>query len=201
MLRALRVLRVLLLSSAILALNLGESQGAIIVYEGDLTGGGTFSGQVIGDSLNDPTLYDYWSFTANAGDFITLRADRQIMDPDLVMSLFSGHATNTDEFTDMFTSTTLLFLIFGDDENPSLFGGPAADPQFSLALPATGVYTVLVSEHTDNLTAFGPFAYSITLTGAGAGPSVPEPSSMALLGIGLGLVGIGHVVRRRKSEC
>jgi hypothetical protein len=178
---------ILLLASAT------QGKAALIVYEGDLTGYGTQTGQVIGDSLLDPALFDYWTFDGTAGVTINLRADRLEFEPDLIMSLFFGHAVDTTEFDDLSTSSFHTWLVTSDDVNNDPFGGPYADPEFQFILPSTGTYTILVAEHTADASSPGPFGYTISLTDA----SVPEPATLAVFGVGASVACLGAARRRR----
>jgi hypothetical protein len=185
--------RLLLATVAALTI-VGQANAALIVYEGNLiVDGPPGLGSVIGDSLDDPTLYDYWSFDALAGDTITLKADRLDAEADLIMSLFFGAATDTDQFINFFTSFDLEFVEFADDVNPSPLGGPFLDPEFTVTLTQSGTYTVLVAEHPSDDSPPGPYPYTITLTSAAP---VPEPTTFAMFGLGgLGLA-FGALRRR-----
>jgi len=150
---------------------------APITYEGSINSGDTVFGSI------QEGEQDYWSFTANAGDFIVLTGHRLDSELDLAFDLYFGSGD----------TTLLTYVTGGDDEVPELPGydGPFADPQVSLVLSSTGTYTIDVWEFISGDISNGDYQLQLTIRPA----DVPAPAALGLLG--LGLIGVG-VARRRK---
>lgn len=162
-----------------------------VTYEGTLVSGASLGGSIGGFSWadEDAEQADFWLFSGNAGDTITLSVMRGVDGLDPAMSLYQGSTTAAGNlFLNDADWGGMVYLASADDEidHP----GPGGDPSFaSFVLPSTGDYTVAIGGF--NSLTNGPYAYTVGLSVT----PVPEPASMALLLGGLALM--GAVVRRR----
>ncbi|MFO0947443.1 MAG: PEP-CTERM sorting domain-containing protein [Planctomycetota bacterium] len=165
--------------------------GAPITYEGDLSGYGSGTGAVAGDSHPTPSLWSYWTYTGLAGDMlrVTVRRTDGALDP--IFAIWFGEETDTDDFFDMFSDgVNATRIADADDELPPALPGPYGDPTHFFILPFDGTYTIAIGDHTADSTPTLPLlGYTITA-------SVPEVNSMVLLSSGAGLF---WLVRRRRA--
>lgn len=147
-------------------------------YEGTINSGDTVFGNV------SEATGDFWSFSANAGDYIVLTGHRLDAALDMAFDLYFGTGADTGD---------LAYIDTGDDEIPELPGyeGPFADPQVEGFLSATGDYTVYVWSFLSGELTDGAYQLQLTIRPG----DIPAPAGLGLLG--LGLVGLG-LARRRK---
>jgi hypothetical protein len=140
---------------------------------------------------NNPVGADYYQFFATSGSAVTVTGIRLAGFYDMSFWLFSGLFTDTDDFGASFDSGDAPFADFADDELFPAIPGPFGDPQSVFFAPATGWYTVAV---TNFLSASGgpPNPYSLV---AGGVDNVPEPGTLLLIGSGLA----GLAMRRRRQ--
>ena len=177
---------------------LSSQVGAVpIVYEGTLTPGVT-----VGGFINDPSQTgspndDFWQFSGNQGDQISLVVNRLNADLDPAMFLYEGTGTDTDLLNQIAT---------GDDNIGELpgFEGPFSDPLISITLPSTGSYTAQVWDFLSGPQIPGGFCYQITLNGRPTSQvfdcnqgEVPVPGVLSLLA--LGLAGLGFGMKKRPA--
>ncbi len=171
-----------------------------IVYEGTLTPGVTVGGFIQDPALAGSPSDDFWSFSGNQGDVITLRVNRLNAALDPAITLYSGVGNDT----------SLLTELGGADDNLAElpgFEGPFSDPVLTFTLGGTGQYTVQVWDFASGEQIPGGFCYQITLNGAPSGPvfdcsgggRVPVPGSLPLLGLGIAALAATGVrgLRRR----
>jgi hypothetical protein len=172
-----------------------------VTYEGTLTSGVPGAGDLPGSSVNsenEALEADYWRFWATAGDNVTVVTERVDIDLDPSHWVYVGlFADTTDPLlagADNLFDATASFIDFGDDEiaNP----GPFGDAQTVFVAPATGWYTVAVTNFLSGpVPNDGDYDYEVTVRG-NTGSPVPEPTFLALLACGA--CGV-FVSRRRKS--
>ena len=173
-----------------------------VTAEGTLSDGVTAFGAVSPDGdFDDPdsALSDYWYFSGNFGDTVTVTVNRleEAFDPSFWV--FAGMITDTDFFNGVIDGSDPGFIDFGDDEipNPGPFGDPFAE--FELTLPMTGIYTIIVTNFlsgTDD--GDGLFPYSIVATNIDSTSEIPIPA--AALIFPLGIAGLQIVRKRRKAK-
>lgn len=188
-----------ILIGAIAALALGTigstAQAAPVGFNGDTTGGPTFSRpvsliQVAGPPLYNAVRYETIGFTVDAGGSYQFNLDPPVADPfhDVFLVLYS------DNFNPVSPLGNILAL--DDDSSGLSIGG--AQLAFDLA---PGVDYFAVATGFENID-FGSFALIIdgpgTATRIDRGGAVPEPASWALMLTGFG--GMGALVRRRRAD-
>jgi hypothetical protein len=183
-----------------------STASAQVVISGDLTSGLPSIGNITpspgdadGIDLADAPHWDFWTFSANAGDAINIEVDRLLGGLDPVSSVVFGNAgglafgslTGTSIF-DWSGPGLSANIAQGDDDDPPALPGPFGDPNYGFVAASTGVYTVAVGSFLSTL-PFPPtgYPYSIVVTGS----TVPAPGALALLGVA-GLVVGG---RRRRA--
>ncbi|HEY1329098.1 MAG TPA: hypothetical protein VGI14_19335 [Casimicrobiaceae bacterium] len=167
------------------ALGFATAHADPITYEGDLTIPDTVTGLVGGfgyerDVADD---LDFWRFTGNAGDAISIRVTRRDPGLDPVMDLYLGETTADDsEFRAGMSWGGLQFLLVSDDVVDPPNGGPFQDPFAIFRLPSTGIYTIAVggAASLDE----GPYPYELALQQV-----VPAPGTAWLLFAGVGALG------------
>jgi len=173
-------------------MGLSSAQAVPIISNGTLQLGGVTSGV---------SSSSFWQLNITNPGIVSLRADRNQANPDLVMRLYNGVVGNTNQLG------SLTQLVYADDGHQDAFGGPFADPDFAVNL-AMGSYLIRVSIF-GTLDAPG-LPYTITLSDGNPlqrdvlGPfrsisrltaSIPEPMTLSLFGAGL--AGLGLVRRKR----
>lgn len=165
------------------------------VLSGDVTGEGTFSGSVtssdawIQSNAIDGEQVNFWSFTANAGDLLSIIVNSSALEfgvsvyQGLVdaqeLSPISGGFSNYGDFGDN---------IYVAGTNPVT--GAIGTSLLNLVLPTSGVYTIAVGGES-GFPLEGLFAYTMDVTIT----PVPLPAAFWLLGSAL--TGLGLFRRRR----
>lgn len=152
---------------------------APISYQGDLTSTGLVESKVEKEA--------WWTFSANAGDILTITVRRleAALDPALV--LYSGVSSNINDLT---------FLGYRDDNlDAGVAGGPFGDPQFSnFGITETGEYSLrLFSFVSLDAGQDGLFDYSINVENSTAltSASVSEPATFGIMALSMmGLMGL-----------
>lgn len=167
-------------------------QAAPIVY-GTLTTGVVTTGQIaLGYTFNNPNEFDYWQFSATAGDVITIDVNRLDNDFDPAFGLFAGLFSDTSQFTNLFDGS----IAEQDDDKPN--PGPYGDPILSnFTINTTGYYTIALASAESGADGGpnGVFDYDIVLLNNTPVDEVPEPAMLGLFG--LGAIGLGLARRRR----
>lgn len=180
------------IACALATLTAASAHAAAVPYEGTLVSGVPVTGSIGGFSyfLDQGANVDYWRFSANGGNTVTLTGRRLNGNLDPVIGLWFGTTTaDTSTFVSEADWGGLRFVGSLDDERPpSVTPGPNGDPFGSFVLPFTGLYTVVIGGGLS--TDGGAYPYSLTIA------VVPEPATFALPGAGL--VGAGLLRRRRR---
>lgn len=167
-----------------------------IMFEGDLTDGAVHNGAVVQTSgIGAPDVWDFWTFSANAGDNITVTALRLEAGLDTGFSIWFGTEDDTTDYTSISgNGASSTFIAFADDDLPN--PGPFGDPQHAFVAANTGIYTVaVVSVLSDTCGTDQLCDYTIQVIGSTA--TIPEPGTLALFG--LGLAGLGFARRKRAA--
>lgn len=140
-------------------------------------------------SVTNPVGAAYFSFSANAGESISVSVARLAGHFDPALWIYSGLFADTDDFGGFLDFTSPAFVAFGDDENAAHIAGPFGDPRALFLAPVTGSYSAIVVSFGSSGGPPNPF--EITLGGGGdIEMPVPEPSTLALLGLGLAVLGM-----------
>ena len=153
-----------------------------IVYADVLSDGVLVTGSISQPNGHwyDPVGAVYYAFYANAGASVTVTCRRLSGPYDPSLWVLQGLFGDTDIFGGDLSS--LGFIAFGDDELPPNIPGPFWDPQVSFIAPATGYYTVAVTNFSSNGTP--PYDFNLVATGISSA-AIPEPTTVALTGLGL----------------
>lgn len=155
---------------------MGDEQGALLLEQiynptlkGDLRAPITYNGELCPGVVNSGTApvqtccglgtAEFWYFSADAGDVVTIEVDRTNCDMDPVMVLYEG-----------FGDDTALTFVASADDNDAPACTPAcfsfADPILSgIVLPTTGVYTLAVWDFISGFCAVPPLTYDVVVTG------------------------------------
>ena len=165
------------------------------VLSGDVTGGGTFNGNVtssnawITSSALDGQEVNFWSFTARAGDVLSIIVNSPAI--EFGVSVYQG-LVEQQELSPVFGG----FSNYGDfGDNTYVAGtnpvtGALGTSLMNLVLPTSGVYTIAVGGEA-GFPLSGLFAYSMNVNVA----PVPLPAAFWLLGSAV--AGLGMFRRRR----
>lgn len=166
------------------------------VLSGDVTGGGSVTSSVtssdawIQSNAIDGDQVNFWSFTANAGDVLSIVVQSSAI--EFGVSVYQG-LVEAAELSPIFGGFS-NFGDFGDNlfvagTNPVT--GAIGTSLLNLVLPTSGVYTIAVGGESGFPLA-GIFAYNMNVTVT----PVPLPAAFWLLGSAL--AGLG-VFRRRRA--
>jgi len=163
------------LSVAALALAASTASAQVASSRGELTDGAIQSAALSGASFDgtcgestDTSSYHFWTFTAVAGDVVTIDVNRVTGELDPIMSLWSGSVIGSplSDWTSATSSGVHTLLSANDDGQPPAVPGPFGDPRISnFVIPVTGTYSILVA---GACSAAGPtsYAYSIDVQGS-----------------------------------
>lgn len=166
------------------------------VLSGDVTGGGTVNGSVtssdawIQSNAIDGEQVNFWSFSANAGDVLSLVVNSSVL--EFGVSVYQG-LVDAQELSPIFGGFN-NYGDFGDNlyvagTNPVT--GAIGTSLLNLVLPTSGIYTIAVGGES-GFPLEGLFAYTMGVTIT----PVPLPAAFWLLGSAL--AGMG-VFRRRRA--
>lgn len=153
---------------------------AVPVYSGDLTDGALRHGTVDAAGWsNGPTAVDFYSYTGDVGDAVSLFTRNDSASGGLLVALYAGTTSGFDDFF----ATPPFF------DTPFDWGGLTGLLQFELAagasllqrflLPLTGQYTVIVGGSGFAPLGDGPIGYAVQAA------AVPEPGVLVLFATAL----------------
>ncbi len=183
-----------LLSILLLTLVAGVANAAL--YQGDVTGGGTFFGSttrndawswenpIDGDELN------FWSFSGQAGDTVTLSVFSLSNGFDAAISVYSGQLTSEFQLIVPGFSNSGDFAGLGYIGGSPFYGTAGNDALLTLLLPTTGVYTIAVGGESF-LSFDSSYDYRLEVDVQ----AVPLPAAAWLFGSGV--LGLATLRRRR----
>lgn len=133
-------------------------------YIDRLCAGETYSGTATSGSIDNAADWDFYYFSGNAGDVVTIRVVRTgncNMDP--TFSLFFGTTTSTAGVNIYDGGPDMIFLRFQDDDFVSC-PGCFSDPELvNYVLPFSGTYTLGVYDYIT--CGPGPLTYDLTIEG------------------------------------
>ncbi|RME35071.1 MAG: PEP-CTERM sorting domain-containing protein [Gammaproteobacteria bacterium] len=156
--------------------------------------GQTFSDSVRQDSSPDPGFWDYWSFSGNAGDIVTITVRREAGSMDPAFALWDGLESDTTAYTSLDSdSASHTWLGKGDDELTPAVPGPWGDARLTVTLAASGDYGVAVAEVGTGPASLPELGYNINLERV----VVPLPPSLILLLSALSLLFVASRAGRR----
>ena len=169
--------RILLTMGWLLLVNTAPAGAAPITWL-PIDFGQTLSDAVRQDSSPDPGVWDYWGFSGNAGDIVTITVRREAGDMDPVLALWDGLESDTVAYFSLDSdSASHNWLGKGDDELAPAIPGPWGDARLTVTLAASGDYAVAVAEVGTGPAALPELGYNINLERT----VVPLPPSLTLL--------------------
>lgn len=132
---------------------------APITYNGRLCPGVVNSGTAPVQTCCGFGTAEFWFFSADAGDVVTIEVDRVNCEMDPIIVLYEGFGDDT----------ALTMVDFADDnDTPACSPGcfSFADPIITgVVLPTTGVYTLAVWDFISGTCAVPPLTYDVVVTG------------------------------------
>jgi hypothetical protein len=183
--------KVLHIAAALVALALPGLSHAELVFSGDITGGGNFSGTVnranawVEETPIDGLDVNFWTFTGNAGDTFSFTVTSSVL--EFGMSLYQGALEELDLIVPGFESSGSFASLFYVASTPDF--GAVGTELLNIVLPSTGAYVLAVGGE-----GFGfgdSYAYDLNVDAA----PVPLPAALWLLGSAL----IGAAAIRRRA--
>jgi Bacterial pre-peptidase C-terminal domain len=132
------------------------SERGPVTYKGALCGINVSAAHATAFSLGDPQYWDYYEFSGNAGDEITILVQRTSPAMDPYAEIRLGTITDSDNWYG------LMLVAAGDDNVDDPFNSCNNDPYIQFTLPESGVYTLGVA---DFISCGSPLTYQIITTG------------------------------------
>jgi hypothetical protein len=184
-----RALRTVVLG-ALLGATAARAEAGPIAYLGQLQPGVPVAEANTQTAVNEdnPVGADYWYFHATAGTPVSVIGRRESGHYDMAFWILQGLFADDSVFGSLFDSGDASFALFGDDEAGPNVPGPFGDPRAAFVAPATGYYTVAVT----NFLSEGPPPNLYSLEARGI--TVPEPAMVLLMGVGI----VAHTRTRRR---
>lgn len=176
---------------AVGSIPVGTARAVPISYLGDLTDG----------VYHDNSVLGFWTLSVNAGDFITVQANRKSA-VDLDAGAWDGLESDTIDFPNRSSNSTSHNNVGNGDDNVgpiygNFVGACCSDPLFSFTALTTDVYTIGVARFS---WTFDTADYEVRATGSTVSASaVPLPAALPLFGSGLGVLGLLGWHRKRKK--
>lgn len=127
------------------------AHSAAVTYEGTLAEGHGNPGTVPWNSFGESADWDYWSFSATAGQTIDIEVHRTTSGMNPSASLWTGVTTNTEGLAFFGAGNADLVALAHEQDNlapphAGVGGGFLADAKITVVAPATGLYTLTVSD-------------------------------------------------------
>ena len=160
---------------------------------GDVTGGGTFSGDVDANNgwLTESATgngVDFWTLTGSPGETLSVSVSG---DTTMGVSLYRGEVASFSDALAFSNNGDFADLAYVNGNDP--FYGPFDFLETDLS--EGSVYTLALGGVGDGFQTDGSFSYEMSVS------QVPETSALFLMGGGLGLLVASGVVRPgRKPE-
>lgn len=183
--------KILCIAATLAALALPGLSHSAMVFSGDVTGGGSFSGWVnranawVEETPIDGLDVNFWTLTGNAGDTYSFTVTSSTL--EFGISLYQGVLEEFDLISPGFDNAggfANLFFVAGTPE----FGATGTE-LLNIVLPSTGAYVLAVGGE-----GFGfgdSYAYDLDVAPA----PVPLPAAVWLLGSAL----LGAAGLRRRA--
>jgi len=155
------------------------SYAAPISYVGDLTNGQTQTGAL---TRNGSVSGQWWSFSASAGDLVSITVNRLTRQLDPAFYLYEGVASDSSQLMSH-------RLAFADDEInvPGPFGDPRLD---NFGIDTAGQYSLYIFSYASNWIC-DDYQYQVTLENTPAQVDVSEPAILSLFSLALfGVAGL-----------
>ncbi len=115
--------------------------------------------------------WDFYNFTGDAGDAVSIHVARTSPGMDPGLSLFSGTTTSTTGVYYYAGGPDMTWLAFADDNTADPFNSCYDDPTVNIVLPSTGNYTLAVYDVANCGT---PLEYVINTTGISCDSDVTD---------------------------
>jgi len=179
--------------------------GAQAVVTGTLQPGSIYVGDLLpypdlssSDCAGDrPETFDFWTFTAQAGDVITIEVDRLGINPDPQFSVWQGDLDGTPlfDFAAWDNNANQTLVATADDDELPAQNGTGGDPTlFGFVVPSTDIYTVLVAGICESVADANRYQIRLDVGGLATISNITRATTHSSIQIALNAAQSGDVI-------